>query len=110
MVFNITKEKIRGRMSDVDQDVWPTPGTRAKEGPKLLQLIPLITGPSRQTLLTMPDVVDPIYDEVNKKYGTSIQPLTESAAFKGANAAMQLKRSMSNLLNGKSEKASESPK
>lgn len=110
MVFNITKEKIRVRMSDVDREVWPTPASREKEGPKVMKLLPLITGPSRQTVLTMPEVIGPIYDEVNKKYGTSYQPLTDSFTFKAANKVMQLKRSVEGLLDRKSSAESEASK
>ncbi len=95
MVFNVTKQNIRIRMSDVDNEVWPLPATRPKRTePDMTKLIPLITGPSRQTVLTMPEVVGPIYDEINKKYGTDYAPLTDSWRFQTVNTAMQIKRSV----------------
>ena len=109
MVFNITKDKIRVRMSDVDRDAWPTAATRDKEGPKMMQILPLITGPSRQMVLTMPEVIGPIYDEINRRYGTNYQPLTDSLMFKAANEAMQLKRSVSGFFAGKPANGSDLP-
>ena len=76
----------------------------------MMRLLPLITGPSRQTVLTMPEVIGPIYDEVNKQYGTDYQPLTDSLLFKAANTAMQIKRSLSDSPDEKSPAASEPPK
>ena len=98
MVFHVTRDNIRVRMTDVDEEVWPTAATQEKEGPKVLKLLPLITGPSRQTLLTMPEVLGPIYAEVNEKYGTDYTPLTDSLLFKAANGAIQLKRSVTEFI------------
>ncbi len=110
MVFNITKDNIRVRMSDVDTEVWPTPATREKEGPKMLQLLPLITGPSRQTVLPMPEVIHPIYDEVNKAYGTDYKPLTEMPEFKAAVKVMEMKNSIGGFFGGSTPDFSEPSK
>lgn len=103
MVFNITKEKMRVRMSDVDTEVWPTPSPREKEGPKMLQLLPLLTGPSRDTVLSNPKVLGPIYDEVNKKYGTDYVPLNDMKIVKAVKAAAKLKRSVSGMFDKKAD-------
>jgi ribonuclease Z len=99
MVFNVTRDEIRVRMSDVDREVWPTPATREKQAElDMTKILPLLTGPSRQALLAMPEVVGPIYQEVNERYGTDHEPLTDSLAFKAINALMQLKRSVTESL------------
>ncbi len=68
MVWNVTKDKIRVRMAIIDEDVWPPPATEK----------PLAPDPSTRITyskfvvggkLDMRKVIQPIYDEVNKKYG-----------------------------------------
>ena len=68
MVWNITKDDIRVRMAKVDEDVWPPPATEE----------PLVPDPSLRIPYSemiangkydMNDVIQPIYDETNKKYG-----------------------------------------
>jgi ribonuclease Z len=68
MVWNITKDEIRVRMAVVDEDVWPPPATEKPQVPDPSIRIPysdLIAGGR----LDMKDVIQPTYDEVNKKYG-----------------------------------------
>ena len=68
MVWNITKDNIRVRMAVVDEDVWPPPATERPQAPDPSLRIPYskeISGGK----LDMKDVIQPIYDEVNKKYG-----------------------------------------
>ena len=110
MVFNITKDNIRVRMSNVDREVWPTPSPREKEGPKIMKLLPLLLGPSRSNVLTMPEVIGPIYDEVNKKYGTNYVPLWDMAAFKAANVVVEFMRLIKLAPEIKPADASESAK
>ena len=68
MVWNITKDNIRVRMAVVDEDVWP-PQPSEK---------PLVPDPKLKVKFSdfiikgkydMKDVIQPAYDEINKKYG-----------------------------------------
>ena len=68
MVWNVSKDEIRVRMAIVDEDVWP-PQPSEK---------PLLPDPTLQVEFSdfivngkydMKDVIQPIYDETNKKYG-----------------------------------------
>ncbi|MFC1833949.1 guanitoxin biosynthesis MBL fold metallo-hydrolase GntH [Thermodesulfobacteriota bacterium] len=73
MVWNVTKEKIRVRMAVVNEEVWPPPATERPLPPDPSRRIPfsdLITGGK----LDVKDVLQPIYDEVNKKFGLNEQP------------------------------------
>ena len=68
MVWNITKDDIRVRMAIVDEDVWPPPATEKPQLPDPKIRIPysdLISGGR----LDVKDVIQPTYDEINKKYG-----------------------------------------
>ena len=73
MVWNITEDDIRVRMAVVDEDVWPPPATDTPLLPDPSQRIPY----SAQILggkLDVLDVLQPIYDEINKKYGLNEKP------------------------------------
>jgi len=68
MVWNITKEDILVRMAIVDEDIWPPQAT----------MKPLLPDPNARIPYSdmiangkydMKDVIQPIYDEMNKKYG-----------------------------------------
>jgi ribonuclease Z len=68
MVWNITKDDIRIRMAVVDEDVWPPPLTEEPLIPDPNQRIPysdMIAGGKSD----MKDVIQPVYDEINKEYG-----------------------------------------
>jgi ribonuclease Z len=68
MVWNITKDDIRVRMAVVDEDVWPPPLTEEPLVPDPNQRIPysdMIAGGKSD----MRDVIQPVYDEINKEYG-----------------------------------------
>ncbi len=68
MVWNITKDDIRVRMAVVDEDVWPPPATEKPQVPDPSIRIPYsdeIAGGK----LDVKDVIQPMYDEINKKYG-----------------------------------------
>ncbi|MCH6563292.1 MAG: MBL fold metallo-hydrolase [Myxococcales bacterium] len=74
MVFNVTKEDIRVRMSAIDEEVWPSPALKKKIPPDTSSAIAF----SKFTIsgaLAMPEVVGPIFDEINEKYGTKIEPI-----------------------------------
>ena len=56
------------RMAIVDEDVWPPPATEKPQAPDLSIRIPYsdeIAGGK----LNVQDVIQPTYDEINKKYG-----------------------------------------
>ncbi len=67
MVWNITKDDIRVRMAAFDEDVWPPPATEKPQLPDATQRIPY-SDEIRNGKLDMKKVIQPIYDEVNKKY------------------------------------------
>ena len=78
MVFNVTKDDIRVRTSAIDEDIWPSPPTIAKIAPDTGSAINFsaftISG-----ALPFIEVVQPIYDEVNEKYGTDFEPIFKEA-------------------------------
>jgi ribonuclease Z len=68
MVWNITKDDIRVRMAVIDEDVWPPPASEKPQLPDPSIRIPysdMISGGK----LDVKDVIQPTYDEINKKYG-----------------------------------------
>ena len=70
IVVNVTKDQIRTRMAIVDEDVWPPPATEKPLVPDPNARIPYskeIAGGK----LDVKDVIQPTYDEINKKYGLS---------------------------------------
>jgi len=72
MVFNVTSDDVTVRMSAVDEDIWPPPPQKEKQPPNTDLMVPFsefVIGGAR----AMPDVVGPIYDEINQRYGTDIQ-------------------------------------
>jgi ribonuclease Z len=74
MVFNVTKDDIRVRRSVVDEEVWPTPAQKKKNAPDTGSAIAF----SKFTIsgaMPLPEVVGPIYDEINEKYGTDYEPI-----------------------------------
>ena len=74
MVFNVTKNDIKVRMSAIDEEVWPSPPLKAKIAPDTKGSIPF----SKFTISGargFPEVVGPIYDEINKMYGTDHEPI-----------------------------------
>jgi ribonuclease Z len=74
MVWNVTKDDIRVRMSAIDDEVWPSPPLKKKNAPDTAKSIAF----SKFTIsgvLPMPEVVGPIFEEINEKYGTDIEPL-----------------------------------
>jgi len=74
MVFNVTKEDIRVRMSVIDEEIWPSPPIREKLPPDTGNAIPF-SDFTRSGALPMLDVVQPLYDEINEEYGTDFQPV-----------------------------------
>ena len=68
MVWNITKDDIRVRMAIYDEDVWPPPASEKPQVPDPSLRIPYseFIGGGKYD---MKDVIQPTYDEINKKYG-----------------------------------------
>jgi ribonuclease Z len=73
MVWNVTRDSIRTRMAAVDEEVWPSPALKKKIAPDILKAVPF-SDFTRSGMLTFPEIVGPIYDDVNKKYGTDYKP------------------------------------
>jgi len=71
MVFNITSEDVGVRMSAVDESIWPSAPQREKQAPNTDLMVPM-TDFIRGGGVAMPDVIGPIYDEINQRYGTNI--------------------------------------
>jgi len=73
MVWNITRDGIRVRMSVVDEEVWPSPALKKK-----IDVEPTDESPFSDFTLSgrepFPNVVGPIYEEINKLYGTDYKP------------------------------------
>jgi ribonuclease Z len=74
MVFNVTEDDIRVRMSAVDEEIWPGPALKKKNPPDTSKAIPF-SDFTRSGALGLPEVVGPIFDEINDKYGTNVQPI-----------------------------------
>ncbi len=73
MVWNVTKDKITERMAVVSEEVWPPPASERPVRPDPSRRIPFskLIGEGKWDVL---DVVQPIYDEVNRKYNLNEQP------------------------------------
>ena len=67
-MVNVTKDKITTRMAITDEDIWPPKATDKPQLPDPTEMIPY-TEFIRDGKLDMDDVVQPIYDEINKMYG-----------------------------------------
>ena len=73
MVWNVTKDEIRVRMAAKDDEVWPSPPLKKKIPPDVASSIRF----SKFTMsgaVGLPEVVGPLYDEINEMYGTSYEP------------------------------------
>jgi len=74
MVWNVTKAGIRARMSAVDEAVWPRPALKEKIVPETSETLS-ISEFTRSGALGFPEIVGPIFDEINEKYGIEAEPL-----------------------------------
>ena len=73
IVWNVTKDDIKVRMSAIDEEIWPSPPLREKIPPVFTDVVSF----SEFTLsgaLAFPEIVQPIYEEVNEIYGTDYEP------------------------------------
>ena len=73
MVFNVTKDDIRVRMSAIDEEIWPSPAQKEKVAPDTSKMIPF-SDFTKSGALPMSEITGPIFDEVNEKYGTKVEP------------------------------------
>ena len=73
MVFNVTKKEIRVRMSAVDEEIWPSPALKKKNPPDFTNSIP-ISDFTKSGAMPLPEIVGPLYEEINKIYGTDYKP------------------------------------
>jgi ribonuclease Z len=74
MVWNVSKDEIRVRMSAIDEEVWPSPPLKQKIAPDTGSSIAF----SEFTIsgaLGFPEVTGPLFDEINEKYGTNVKPI-----------------------------------
>jgi ribonuclease Z len=73
MVWNVTKDDIRVRMAAKDEEVWPSPPLKEKIAPDFTSAISYseFTLSGREPF---PEVVEPLYEEINIKYGTDFKP------------------------------------
>jgi len=73
MVWNVTKDDIRVRMAVVSEEVWPPPASEAPMPPIPSNRI----GYSKEIIdgkLDVKDVVQPVYDDINKEFGLKEKP------------------------------------
>ena len=73
MVWNVTKDDIKIRMATKDEEVWPSPAIRDKLPPDTSKMVPM-SDFTKSGYLQYPEVLLPIWDEINKKYGTDLKP------------------------------------
>jgi ribonuclease Z len=73
MVWNVTKDEIRVRMAVVSEEVWPPPATEKPIPPDPSRRIPF-SKKIESGKLDVADVLQPIYDEINKQFGLNEQP------------------------------------
>jgi ribonuclease Z len=74
MVFNVSKDDVSVRMSAVDDEIWPSPAMRKKNPPDTSKAIPF-SDFTKSGVVPLPEVVKPIYQEINETYGTDYEPV-----------------------------------
>lgn len=73
MVWNVTKDNINVRMAVIDEEVWPSPALKEKQAPDTSKMVPMSEW-NKAGWDEWPDVLNPIWDEVNELYGTDAKP------------------------------------
>ena len=71
MVFNVTKDDIRVRMSATDEDIWPLPSVTEKLSADPSQKIGF-SDYIAEGRVPYKEVVDKVYADINEQYGTDI--------------------------------------
>jgi len=74
MVWNVTKDEIRVRMSAIDEEIWPSPPLLAKNPPDTGSAIGF-SDFTKSGALVFPEVMNPLFDEINEMYGTDVEPI-----------------------------------
>ena len=74
VVFNVTQDEIRVRMSAVDEEVWPSPPMKKKNPPDTSKAISF-SDFTKSGVIPYPEIVQPIYDEINELYDTDYEPI-----------------------------------
>lgn len=73
MVWNVTKDGIKVRMAAKDEEVWPSAALKEKLPPDTSKSVPM-SDFTTSGFERFPDVLNPIWEEVNEKYGTDLKP------------------------------------
>ena len=71
MVFNVTKKEIKVRMAVHDEDIWPQPAIGKKLEPDASKRVGF-SDFIKSGRVNYKEVVDKIYEDINKEYGTNI--------------------------------------
>jgi ribonuclease Z len=74
MVFNVTKKNVEIRMSAIDEEIWPSPALKKKISPDTGSAI-AFSEFTMSGALGFPEIVQPLFDEINEKYGTKVEPI-----------------------------------
>jgi hypothetical protein len=61
-------------MSAVDEEIWPSPALKKKIAPDTWSAI-AFSPFTMSGALGFPEVTGPIFDEINEKYGTDVEPI-----------------------------------
>ena len=73
MVFNVTKDDVKVRMSAIDEDIWPLPSVSKKLSADPKDRIGF-TDFLMSGRVVYTDVIKFYYDQTNKMFGTDYQP------------------------------------
>ena len=73
MVFNVTKDDIKVRMSSINEDVWPLPSVTKKLSADPKERIGF-TKFLMEGRVVYEDVIKFYYDQTNKMFGTDFKP------------------------------------
>jgi ribonuclease Z len=73
MVFNVTRDDIKVRMSAIDEEIWPSPPLQQKQPPEFRGAIKF-SDFTLSGVVPFPEVVGPLYQEINELYGTDFAP------------------------------------
>ncbi len=73
MVYNVTKDDIRVRKAAIDEDIWPQPSVTEKLPADPSQKIGFSEF-IRGGRVPYSEVVEKIYADINRRYGSNIQP------------------------------------
>jgi len=72
MVFNVTKEEIKVRMAAIDEDIWPQPSTIPILPPDVNLQRTFLSEYMKGGRVVHKEVLERVYDHINKLYGTNI--------------------------------------